>query len=205
VNDVYETLAPVTLNGLRFSVELVHDADMGPPWKEHDGHGVVSEWTARAKRPGERVLSRSDSGRLWLYDVQASMERARAEGWGICGERRAEWEARIGRALTPGMIAAAAVDEDFKRLRAWCREEWTWCGVIVTLLDVDGKPTGLCESLWGIESDGPEYHNEVARDLAYGLAHGLTGDTITEGARASSGCARRPNDREAHHVYAGVS
>jgi hypothetical protein len=44
------------LDGLTFSVEVQNDGDPREPWKESDGHGVVSEWTRRDKAPGERVM-----------------------------------------------------------------------------------------------------------------------------------------------------
>lgn len=57
--------------GRRYRAEVHHDSDMGAPWEEHYGHGPVSDWTIRDKRPGELVLSVDSRGR-------ASMRAARA-------------------------------------------------------------------------------------------------------------------------------
>jgi hypothetical protein len=40
-------------------------------------------------------------------------------------------------------------------------------GVVVEMLDEDGEPVdGRSASIWGVESDAPAYHLELARDLA---------------------------------------
>ena len=39
----------------------VYADDATPPWERDDGTGDVSEWTTRAKRPGERVLNEERS------------------------------------------------------------------------------------------------------------------------------------------------
>jgi len=179
--ETYQDCGVIEVSGLKFAVRLAFDESMGAPWDEHCGHGVVSDWTTRDKGPGERVLN-DDRGRRRFYDVQASMERARADGWGISTARRAELEAKKGRPLTRGEVVAEAVEADYQRLRGWCDDRWHWCGVVVTLLDVEGEDTDTDASLWGIESDSREYHAEVAHDLARELADGITGDTITQGA-----------------------
>lgn len=168
--DTYDDLGTIQHRGLTLRVGLAFDDTMRAPWIEHDGHGVVSEWTTRDKFPGERVLN-TDRGRRRYYDVQASLAIARRDGWGLTPERRAEHEARLGRPLTPGEVAAAAVDNDFEHLRDWCAERWWWVGVVVTLLDTDGNPTRETASLWGIGSDsGNDYFMEVAASLADELA-----------------------------------
>lgn len=57
--------------------------------------------------------------------------------------------------------AAGAAMVDYERLRQWCNDQWSYVGIIVTHDD-----SGETESLWGIESDSPEYHEEVAQELA---------------------------------------
>jgi hypothetical protein len=151
------------LDGLRFRVNHEYDPTMREPWKEHDGHGVVSEWTDRDKRPGERVLA-TDRYSHRFYDIQASIEIAKRDGWGIAD----------GEGKTPGQIAALAVERDYKRLKAWCHDEWTWIMVVVALLDTDGNrvcAVGCSEVLGGIEGDsGAEYLDEVARENAQQIA-----------------------------------
>lgn len=174
--------------GLHFSVYAEHDDGMGPPWEEHDGHGVVSEWTSRPKRAGERMLAGNvRRGEHRLYNVQASMAIAKRDGWGVDPERRAKLEAAKGGALSPGEIAALAVDADFDRLRAWCDGRWHWCAVVVTLLDTDGEPTWERAYLGGVESDSDDdYIMECAEDMAEEIISriGKEADIITRGARA---------------------
>lgn len=184
--DTYTTITTFERHGLRFSVGLAYDDSMGPPWEEHDGHGVVSEWTTRQKLPGERVLAESRSGNSRrYYDVKASMAVAKRDGWGIDPERRANLEAAKGGALSPREVAAAAIEADFDRLRGWCDDRWHWCVVVVTLLDTDGEPTWERAYLGGVESDADELY---VRDLAFELADEIasrigTADSITRGAK----------------------
>jgi hypothetical protein len=139
------------LNGLTFSVDIEHDDSMGAPWKEHDGHGIVSEWTQRDKRPGERILC-SDRTSHRYYDFAETVKIAKRDGWG------------------PGKPHEAA-EADFKHLKAWCDDEWHWVGIVVSLLDVDGnKVPGYSDSLWGIEGDGGDYIESEAREIASALA-----------------------------------
>lgn len=139
--------------GRLFNVEIVRDEDMGPPWKEHDGHGIISDWTKRPKGPRELVLWRASGGACIYYDVDETLKIAKRDSWG------------------PGTPAEAA-RADYERMRGWCNDEWYWVGVVVTLLKADDDaPDGYFEtkhgaSLWGIESDAGEYLNEVAKELA---------------------------------------
>ncbi|MDE2202718.1 MAG: hypothetical protein KGJ38_08320 [Burkholderiaceae bacterium] len=136
-------------SGRRFVAEYYVDEDMGPPWKVHDGHGPVSDWTRRDKRPGERVLC-EDRGARRYYDWQAACKLARKDGWNV---EPFDAPNRIER----------AVQADFDRLRAWCNDEWHWCGVSVRL---DGADENFYHALWGIESDAGGYFEEVREELA---------------------------------------
>lgn len=151
-----------------FKVEYERDEDMGEPWEEHDGHGVVSEWTTRDKAPGERVLVADRSHRRY-YDVQASTKLARKDGWGCRHTTATEVDGvrvvNSGHA-TRGEAIACAVESDFEYLRAWCNDEWAWTSVLVTLLDEDGKSTDIRESLSGIDGDHGDYLTTVAYELA---------------------------------------
>ena len=40
----------ITVQGRDFAVMVEPDDGMRAPWEEHDGHGIVSEWTSRDKR-----------------------------------------------------------------------------------------------------------------------------------------------------------
>lgn len=162
-----------THRGYEFRVSIERDDFMGEPWKEHDGHGIVSEWVSRAKYPEERILC-SDRGSYRYYDVAATMRRALKEHWGpvhctVCGKTRTEAnhttlplvEAHDFTPETRHQTAARAVEADYERLRAWCHDEWEWISIVLRLVDGDEVA-----SLSGIESDAGEYLDEAARELA---------------------------------------
>jgi hypothetical protein len=145
-----------TLEGVDYIAEVHHDSDTGAPWEECDGHGPVSDWTTRAKRPGEMILN-SDRDSHRYYDFAAAVRIARAESWNappydVPGE-------------TKGQRAVKAVMADYARLRAWCDDGWHYVGVVVRRAD-SCSCCGASESCWGIESDSPEYLREVAEELA---------------------------------------
>lgn len=149
----------IEMNGMRFVVQTEHDDCMGEPWKEHDGHGVVSDWTRRDKRPSERVLN-TYRGIKRYYDFAESMKIARREGWG-CGEVRvAELTVKKGAPLTRGEITAAAVEQDFEYLRAWCNDEWEWVSIIVR--DAEGN---VIDSLGGVDSYDEAYVRSEAQQM----------------------------------------
>lgn len=78
-----DTIDGYTLpDGWTLRVSIEHDDGMGAPWKEHDGHGEVSEWTRRDKRPGEWVLC-TDRGSSRFYDAQESQRIAIRDRWGM--------------------------------------------------------------------------------------------------------------------------
>jgi hypothetical protein len=144
------------VDGFKVTARIERDDHTGAPWKEHDGHGPVSDWTRRAKRPGERVLN-DDRGSKRFYDFAEAVRIARRDGWG--GEGR-----------TAGMRAADAAERDFKALQAWCNDDWFWCGIV---LSVEKAGVDLIDeyavALWGIECNYPgsqnAYLTEVANDL----------------------------------------
>lgn len=142
--DAYDC-AEFTYRGRRWKARLRYDDAMGPPWKEHDGHGPVSEYESRSKKPGELIVCTSVSGRNRFYDFQTAVNMARTE-WG-CAD------------------PAKAAREDFERMRAWCNDEWHWVGVIVCRTDKHGNELEPSDSLWGIESDADEYLSETAYEL----------------------------------------
>lgn len=130
-------------------IKWEHDEDSGEPWKECDGHGPVSEWTRRDKRPGERVLC-SDRGSHRFYDYAEAIRIAKRDGW----------DAKPYKTGTKGEQAARAVDADFEYLRRWCANDWWWCGYIVTI-----EGTEYRESLWSIDSDSQkEFEAEALKE-----------------------------------------
>jgi hypothetical protein len=154
----------ITIDGLTFLVAVERDDIMGEPWTEHDGHGIISDWTSRSKAPGERVLA-SDRSQYRYYDVEATMEVALRDHWGC---KHPEGKSKR-------QIAAEAVDQDYEYLRAWCNDEWYWVVVTVILLDTEGRKTHVRDSLGGIESSDEKYIEETAREMAEELARSLAG------------------------------
>jgi len=145
------------LEGLTFRANIRHDEGMREPWRESDGHGIVSEWTSRDKRAGERVLI-ADRGSARFYNVKESIAVALRDGWGC----------RDAEGMTKRQVAAAAVEQDYKRLKAWCNDEWHWVYVTVELLSKNGDVVpGFRESCGGMESDQEE---QDFRDMAEELA-----------------------------------
>lgn len=143
--------------GVEFNAYIEPDDRNEAPWEHEDGHGpvrVVSHRLDGAKRPGERVLY-ADGRTSWLYDWQAACKMARADGWNV-----EPFEA-------PGRIERA-VSADFKRLHDWLRGEWFYVGVCVTRAG-ESASERYAHALWGIESDSPEYHRQVAAELAADL------------------------------------
>lgn len=133
-------------NGWKLVFELQYDSDCGPPWKEFDGHGEV-EWVHRHLEEWERnwVLSWDGSSKL-LYDFDASLAKAKREGWG------------------PG-TPYEAVKADFDYLYGYCNDEWCYVGIIVRLEDEQGKEIDE-DSCWGFESNDVEYLTREARSWA---------------------------------------
>jgi hypothetical protein len=153
--------------GRAFLVEYFHDADMGAPWVEHDGHGIIrstcSHYGRPEKKPGEVIIA-SDRGHYWLYNIEATTQKAQAEGWSI---------ANPAPGMTRRQIVAAAVARDMAHCAGFLNDNWHWCGITVTLLDSDGEKTEAADSLWGMASDDADYLEGEARNMAEGLTEGL--------------------------------
>lgn len=152
-------------------VHVHNDDDMGPPWEEHDGHGIVSDWKRHClvdKAPGEMILC-EDRGSVRFYDFQATMKKAKSEGWGLGEKETARLAARLGRQPTKGEILHASVMHDYEFLKGWCNDEWRWVGYVTEILGPDGsKLETEHDSCWGFEStdDGIKYMTGEARSIA---------------------------------------
>jgi hypothetical protein len=150
----------LTIQGLNLKVEIEQDTDSGRPWDECDGYGPVrearSDYGRITKSPGERILHAGDRGCYsWVYDWNGALDMARRDGWGVSEcDRPDNWDSMTKRQRTE-----LAVKHDFDFLKAWCDENWVWCGVVVTLMlpDEDGNlqpyngPLTMRDSLWSIE------------------------------------------------------
>jgi len=141
------------LDGFIVTARVERDDDMREPWKEHDGHGPVSDWTSRDKRPGERVLTNQYSKRY--YDYAEAIKIAKRDGW----------DAPPYSEGTPGERAVRAVEADFKHLQDWCNDEWCWCSVILSVSKSGVTLDKYAASLGGIESTDRSYLTEVANEL----------------------------------------
>jgi hypothetical protein len=136
--------------GRTFRVEFPFDEFGRVPWEDCDGHGIVSDWTTRDKKPGERVLATDRSLRRY-YDYAETIKIALRDGW----------DAEPIKTGTKRQQAERAVNADFEYLRRWCNDAWQYVGVIVKHED-----SGESESIWGIESDSTDYLAETAHELA---------------------------------------
>ncbi|MQR02341.1 hypothetical protein [Glaciimonas soli] len=149
----------ITKGGLRFRINITRDDSAALPWIDCEGHGVVSDWTSRDKRPGERILCTSYGGASHrFYDVATSMKIARRDKWSS-----GEW---LPNPATVGMERARTVEKDFEYLRAWCNDEWHYVGISVTLLsNSDNAITNYNYVLRGIESNSDDYLQQVTHDF----------------------------------------
>lgn len=151
------------------------------PWEEFDGHGIIrhaySAWGRPDKKPGEKIIH-SDRGDWWLYDVQASTEKARREKWGLAAEEVAKMAAKLGRAPTQGEITAAAVARDADYCAGWLDGRYSWVCISAYVLGREGEEVES-DHLGGVEWDnhgGNEYAEECAGEVVANALHsaGLT-------------------------------
>jgi hypothetical protein len=155
--------------GHRFRYRCEIDEDMQEPWKEHDGHGIISDWTTRGKAPGERILA-TDHRSYRYYDFAGTLKLAKRDGWGVrrpdaTGNTPADYLPLPGESKRT--YVARAVEADFERMRDWCEDRWHWCYISVTLLDEHGEETKERESLGGIDGDDQDaYLTATAYELA---------------------------------------
>jgi hypothetical protein len=147
------------VDGFTCIATVYWDDDSSPPWRREDGHGPVSDWTTRAKEPGERVLNQAHNSK-WYYDFAEAVKIARRDGW----------DAEPVGTGTTGQKAERAAEHDYKVLKAWCDNEWCYCGVAVVVSRAGVKLTGeYNHALWSIEANYPGSDNaylaEVANEL----------------------------------------
>ena len=126
----------ITLKGKEYRLEITRDDWISAPWKEFDGHGIVSDWTSRDKAPGELILC-EDHGTKRFYDFAETCKLARKD-WGFKTRKD----------------AAQAALRDFEYLRGWLNDDW--CYAIVTLTEIrtdhDGiECEGFSDSIGGVE------------------------------------------------------
>lgn len=162
------------IDGYTVKINCFHDSDMGPPWEEHEGHGPVSKWTQRDKRPGERVLCQ-ERNNYRFYDFQGAIAQAKSEGWGIGPDEESALEKELGRKPSKTETIVAAVEHDFKRLKAWCNDEWFWTGYKTEITAPDGTTTEG-DSCWGFDDEA--YMIKDALAIAGGTIEELKAEAI---------------------------
>lgn len=152
----------ITATHGRFTLTATIEADEfhGAPWEEYDGHGPVTLWETRAKRPGELILNGDRHGYCRFYDFAEACRIARRDGWGTADGRQPGESARA--------YAARAARADFDVLRAWCNDDWHYVTLTVTAAIDDVELASF--SIGGIECNYPgsdnSYLTECADDAA---------------------------------------
>jgi len=186
-HDIYpgHTLAEITTpDGLRAVFTVEYDSDASPPW-EDDGHGPVSDWETRPKRAGELILHANRSARRY-YDFAEACRIALADGWGYDGKSAAE---HVAAGLTRRQVAANAARADFAALRAWCRDDWYYAGVVVTISDAEEDVELASASIWRVDVNYPgsdnAYIDEIAADVLADALHDARARRARIAARAA--------------------
>lgn len=151
----------VTHKGITFDAWTERDDAAEAPWENgDDGRGVVTDWldvhdqddADDYRDPAKFRALGHDGNRTRYFDVTATREKARAEGWGVQDPPPG---------ATAEQIIDLAVEAEFKFLDGWCRDDWEYVGVGVRLPE-----TGCESSLWGIESCATDFiRGEVVTEL----------------------------------------
>ena len=172
-------------SGLLFRCVVEPDNDLQAPWIEHDGHGqirsVSSYYGRPEKRPGE-VIIYSERGEYWLYDVQATMQTARKDGWGLSEEDIAALGKKLNRTPTKGEVTAESVRRDMDYCRQWLQGDRFWEMIEVFQIDDEGESISESEYLGGIDSgydsESEKYVRECAAQLASEIARAVNKETV---------------------------
>ena len=146
----------IELDGFTLRASLKPDRGRGAPWVEEDGHGPVSDWTPRAKAPGELVLQ-AVRGSYRYYDYDEACRIALRDGWDAA-------PLNTGQETAPQQAAPQqAAQADYERLKAWCEGRWYYACVVVTVSKarIELGSAVLC----GVESDEGAYLVQVANKL----------------------------------------
>lgn len=154
-------------------IEYFHDAVTGAPWENAEGHGAVTRvhtyYGNIKKKPGQVVLHHGERNEYsYLYDFADTMEIAKSDGWNA--------EPYNPEEDTPGKKALRAVNADMDFLRGWCIGQWSYVGIVCTLLDSEGEKTDISESCWGFETF-KDYHLEAGKEMAESLAESANRET----------------------------
>lgn len=186
----------ITVDGLSYRVEHQHDYDADAPWTDA-GHGPVRESSSYWNSFMERLHKRAGElqlGPFRLYDFAEACRIARRDNWG-------SWTPESG--VSRRQFAAEQARKDYDQLRGWINDEWCYLCIDVTLLDMDGNPTSITESLSRVDDLDPAYvestEHELAEQCYLAVREKLTYDdegthlTITAGARTTTWTLAGPN------------
>ena len=159
----------VTVNGIDFTVSIEPDYDCGLPWKEMDGLGIIRQSSKNHscgysdKKPGERPMNSPDRNCYqFYYDVQATIKKAIAEGWGLSDEHKQMLSARLGRQPTKREIIQKAVDADFEFCAGFINNDWQYYNVSIF---PEGEENEYQYCLGGVDDYVDSYPGEVALEL----------------------------------------
>lgn len=143
------------VDGFTVTARIHADDDSTPPWDREDGHGPVSGWTSREATKGERVLNQ-DRGQFRYYDFDQAKRTALKEGWGGEGVKG-----------NPNQRAVLAAELDFEFIRTWCKDDWSYVGVAVTVSRCDVELTDEYDhAVWGTEMNCPGFDSAHLTELA---------------------------------------
>lgn len=146
----------ITVKGHKFKVVIEYDNCMAPPWENCDFHGVVVERAITSeKSPHE--LSMGDG---YFYDLKATAEIAKRDGWGPSEKAVKSFVKDRGREPTNKEKRMLAIEDDFKRLKGWVNDEWHY--VIVGVV----HETGWSEYVGGVESDDYALIDKYVQEFA---------------------------------------
>jgi hypothetical protein len=202
MSDVFHEEIYEHANGKKYHVEWSYDHHFGAPDHENDGHGVIVELPfdpsdedeveshfeynfddddedmlkERARLSLMRVL-RYRQGRYdntMCYDVFATLEIAKRDGWGVSKE----WEAAHPDATENDKLMHA-INQDFDYLEGWYDDKWHWCTVGVAPLDKDGEPDEDHREYCGgyestiLDTEHKKWHDEVVEDRIHDVEWAL--------------------------------
>lgn len=185
INDIpaygdYDKGEPIACGkGYTARIQIRMDECSDAPWENTDGHGPVSDWERRDKRPGELILNEDRCSKRF-YDFAEAVKIARRDGW----------DTKPYNTGTPGERAHRAATADYEFLRKWCAGDWHYIGVIVTVSRHGAEVAQ--DSLWGIEDCG-DYWRETAAEM---VNDAIEADT---GARKVAAAHKGHETRERHY------
>lgn len=116
----------VTRNGVDYVVEYENETDQFLPWEEDEGHGPVSDWTTRDKKPGELVLASDRGLNVMLYATFERFEIALTKEDVLPGSHPGQCDKDIIELVKKPYIREQLDAIPFDSLRSELREYGAW-------------------------------------------------------------------------------